>query len=185
MRRLVLALALCGCASSNTTPSPENTPHQATILMGGSSPTGAMPTLMADRPVATSMTVAASPVDVWAAAKKVYAALDIPVTIDNPGAHQLGNDNFVKNRQMAGHSMTEFADCGSGMEGPKAASYRMYLSLLTVVTPDGKGGTVVQTTFVPMAQDVAGGSTDRIPCGTSGRFESLVLDQIKAAVAKP
>jgi hypothetical protein len=58
------------------------------------------------------------------------------------------------------------------------------MSLLTTVDADGKGGSTVQTTFVPMGQDVSGGSTDRIPCGTTGRFEQLVLDQIKGTVAR-
>lgn len=185
MRRLLLAVVLCGCASSGSSPSDNTTPRQATILMGGSSMAGSTTTIMGDRPTASLATIAASPADVWVAVKKVYSKLDIPLTVENPAAHQLGNDNFVKSHQLAGHSMTEYADCGSGMEGPKAASYRMYLSLLTTVASDGKGATVVQTTFVPMGQDVAGGSSDRIPCGTTGRFETLVLDQIKATVAKP
>ncbi len=186
MRRILLAAVLCGCASAGSgTTSGDTTPRQATILMGGSSMSGPTPTIMGDRPVASSATIAASPADVWAAVKKVYDKFDIPVTIENPAAHQLGNDNFVKSHQLAGHPMTQFADCGSGMEGPKASSYRMYLSLLTSVAGDGKGATVVQTTFVAMGQDIAGGSTDRIPCGTTGRFESLVLEQIKATVAKP
>jgi hypothetical protein len=79
--------------------------------------------------------------------------------------------------------MTQFVDCGSGMTGPKAASYRIYMSLLTQISGDGKGGTIVQTTFVPMGQDISQGSTDRIPCGTTGRLEQLVLDRIKIASA--
>jgi hypothetical protein len=35
-----------------------------------------------------------------------------------------------------------------------------------------------------MGQDVAGGSSDRIPCGTTGRLEQLMLDQVKANVGK-
>src|SRR6185437_2274820 len=119
-----------------------------------------------------------------AATQKVYALLDIPVTVDNPLAHQLGNANFYKTHQLGGESMTRFVDCGSGMDGPKAGSYRIYMSLLTTIDADGKGGSNVQTTFVPMGQDVSGGSTDRIPCGTTGRFEELVLSKIKETVAK-
>jgi hypothetical protein len=52
------------------------------------------------------------------------------------------------------------------------------------VIPDGNGGTKVQVTFVPMGQDVTGGSTDRIPCGTTGRLEQLLLDHVAALVRK-
>jgi hypothetical protein len=80
--------------------------------------------------------------------------------------------------------MTEFVDCGNGMTGPKAASYRIYMSLLTDVIPDGQGGTRVQTTFVPLGQDMQGNSTDRIACGTTGRLEALFLERVKAASPK-
>ena len=124
--------------------------------------------------------VAAAPATVWFAVKKVYADLDIPVVVENPSARQIGNPNFFKMRQIGGRSMTEFVDCGTGMTGPKAATYKIYISLLTMVIPDGKGGTTVQTTFVPTGQDMTGASTDRIPCGTTGRFEQFFLDRIKA-----
>jgi hypothetical protein len=83
-------------------------------------------------------------------------------------------------RQLAGRPMTEFVDCGSGMTGPKAATYKIYMSLLTMVIPDGKGGTTVQTTFVPTGQDMTGNSSDRLPCATTGRLEQSFLDRVKA-----
>ena len=80
--------------------------------------------------------------------------------------------------------MTTFVDCGTGMTGPKASSYRIYISLLTDVQTDGKGGTKIQTTFVPIGQDVSGGSTDRLPCGTTGAFENFFLTRVKATLGK-
>lgn len=118
----------------------------------------------------------------WLAVKKVYADLEVPLAVENPSARQIGNANFYKSRSFAGQSMVQFVDCGSGMTGPKSASYRIYMSLLTDVIPDGKGGTKLQTTFVPMGQDLAGGSTDKIPCGTTGRLEQLFLDRVGAEV---
>ena len=180
MRRAFLFLLLCGCASGGTPSEGSNsTPKQAAIF---SSPETGL--LLAERPRASSATIAAAPAAVWFAVKKVYADWEIPVTVENPSAHQVGNQNFYKSRQIAGKSMTDFVDCGSGMTGPKAATYRIYISLLTDVLTDGKGGTTVQVTFVPMGQDVAGGSSDRIPGGTTGRLEQLMLDQVKANLGK-
>jgi hypothetical protein len=125
--------------------------------------------------------LAAPPATVWIAAKKVYADLDVPLTVENPSAHQMGNQNFYKTRQFAGEPMAQLVDCGSGMTGPKAATYRIYISLLTEIITDGKGGTTIQTTFIPMGQDISGGSTDRIPCGSTGRLEQLFLARVKAA----
>ena len=111
--------------------------------------------------------------------------MDIPVTVDNPATHQIGNQNFFKSRTLGGQPMAQFVDCGSGMTGPKAMSYRIYISLLTQVVPNANGTTTVQATFVPMGQDVSAGSSDRIPCGSTGRFEQLFLDRIKATLGKP
>jgi hypothetical protein len=179
MRRAILLLAVAACAPAKTPPGEEVTPRQAAIFTDPS--TG---TLLADAPRSVGIDLAAPPASVWTAVKKVYADLDIPVTVENPSAHQIGNPNFFKSRQLAGQSMVQFVDCGSGMTGPKAASYRIYMSLLTTVMPDGKGGTNIQTTFAPMGQDMSGTSSDKIPCGSSGRFEALVLDHVKTAVGR-
>lgn len=178
MRRMLLILGLTACASAGQ-PSDDTTPKQAVVF--ASSETGVM---MADRPHATIATIAAPPASVWLAVKKVYADWDIPVTVENPPGHQIGNENFWKMRNIGGKPMTTFVDCGSGMTGPKAMTYRIYMSLLTSVVSDGKGGTTLQATFVPMGQDVSGGSSDRIPCGTTGRLEQLMIDQVNATLGK-
>lgn len=179
MRRAFLLVLACGCASAGT-PSAETNPRQPTILVDPS-----VGMIMGDRPRAEASTIAAPPAAVWTAAKKVYASLGIPLTVENPAAHQLGNPNFYAARQFAGQPMTKFVDCGNGMTGAKAASYRIYMSLLTTVESDGGSGSRVQTIFVPMGQDVTEGSTDRIACGTKGTLEQLVLDQIASTAAKP
>ena len=177
MRRLLLLCALCGCASAGT-PSEEPLHKQAAIFSGEGG------TLFGERPRAAIATVAAPPAAVWLAAKKVFADLEVPLAIENTAAHHLGNTNFYKTRTFAGQPMALLVDCGSGMTGPKAATYRIYMSLLVSIATDGKGATTVQTTFVPMGQDVSGGSTDRIPCGTSGRLEGIFVDRIKEALGK-
>ncbi len=181
MRRAFLLLLLCGCASAGSSPpTSDSTPKQAVIY--SSRETG---TLLAEPPRASVAMIAAPPAAVWLAVKKVYADWDIPLAVEDPSTRQIGNPNFFKVRQVAGQSMTQFVDCGSGMTGPKAATYRIYMSLLTDVIADGKGGTKVQTTFVPMGQDLTGGSTDRIPCGTTGRLEQMLLDRVAATVRRP
>jgi hypothetical protein len=184
MRRAILLLAVCGlcsCASGGAgTETGSTVPKQTAIYT--SPETG---TLLADRPLAASAMIAAPPAVVWLAVKKVYADLDIPITLENPPAHQIGNQNFIKTRRMGGEAMTYWVDCGSGMTGPKAASYRIYGLSLTDVLPDPSGGTKLQTTFSATAQDVEQGSSDRIACGSTGRFEQMLLARVKSTVGKP
>jgi hypothetical protein len=141
-------------------------------------------TLRGDAPSSSAIDVAAPPLTVWAAVKKVYGDLQIPVTLENPAGHQIGNRNFTKSRTLAGQSMVEFVDCGTGMTGPNASSWRIYISMITVVQPNSKGGTNVQTVFVPSGQDISGTSADRVPCGTTGRFEALFLRRVQEALGK-
>jgi hypothetical protein len=177
MRRIILLCALGGCASAGTT-SENTTSKQAAIFSGEKG------TIFAERPRASTVTIAAPPASVWLAAKKVFADLEIPLAVENTSTHQMGNPNFYKSRQFGGEPMAQLVDCGSGMTGPKAATYRIYMSLLVNIATDGKGATTVQTTFVPMGQDISGGSADRIPCGTTGRFEQLFSDRIRTVLGK-
>jgi hypothetical protein len=179
MRRTFLLIALAGCVRGPVH-SEELTPRQPTIFSDPS--TG---TLLGEHPRAVAATITSPPAESWLAVKKVYSELEIPVTVENPGVHQIGNQNFYKTRQLAGRSMTEFVDCGNGMTGPKAATYRIYMSLLTDVVPDGQGGTKVQTTFIPAGQDMTGTSSDRIVCASTGRLEALFLERVKAGLGKP
>ena len=177
MRRAFLLVALSGCASAGTS---QQTPEVRPAIYV-SNETGI---LYGEHPHAATATIAASPAAVWVAIRAVHSEFGIPVTVENGALHQIGNPSFYKTRSLAGQSMSKFVDCGSGIDGPKAASYRIYISLLTIVTDDGKGGTTVQTTFIPMGQDMTGGSSDLIACGSSGRFEQLFLDHVKAAIGK-
>jgi hypothetical protein len=177
MRRILFLVALGACASNG--PPAETTPRQAQVFQSEQG------VIVGDKPRASSITLPLPPATVWTAVRKVYLDLEIPVTVELPASHQIGNNNFAKSRTLAGRPMETLMDCGRGMTGPKAATYRIYMSLLTDVRTDGKGGTLVQTTFVPVAQDVSGGSGDRISCGTSGDLEQLLLDRVKAAVGKP
>jgi hypothetical protein len=179
MRRALLLIAVAGCASASSPPPDESLTRQPIIFT--SAETG---TLFGDKPRSASAAINAPPGTVWFAVKKAYIDLDIPVTVENPAARQIGNANFSKMRQLGGRAMTEFVDCGTGMTGLKAATYKIYISLLSMVVPDGKGGTAVQTTFVTSAQDMGGNSTDRIVCGTTGRFEQLFLDKVRENLGK-
>lgn len=142
-----------------------------------------IPTIYSDAPQAATRTFDQPPEKVWEAIKRAHFEYSVPLTVDNPPAHQLGNPDFYRTRQFAGRPMTELLSCGSGITGPNAASYRIYMSLLTTVTANGKGGSIVATTFTATARDISGGASgDRLPCGSSGIFEGLFLERVRVNV---
>lgn len=180
MRYLVLLAALAGCASGNVVEGSDTVMKPQAIYQSGQ--TGTL--MNGDVPLAAKASIDAPPPTVWLAVKKVYADLDIPVTFENATTHQIGNPNFWKSHQLGNQRMTEFVNCGSGMTGPNAASWRIYFTLMTDVNPDGKGGTNYQTVMTATGQDVTGGSVDRIPCGSTGKLEQLILTRVKTVLGK-
>lgn len=178
MRRLALLVALCGCASAGT---PEDTTARPDVIFTGAD----RGTLMTDGARPLEASIAATPAAVWEVTKKIYAQFEVPVTLDNPLGHQLGNKSFYKMRTMAGKPLQDLVNCGMGMDGPKAAKYRVFMSLVTSVNPDGKGGTTIQTTLVASGVDIsAGAGSDRVVCGSSGVLEYLLNEKVSAALAK-
>jgi hypothetical protein len=173
----MLVIALGACASAKTSEGSDLTGTPPVILTADRIIEG-------ERPRSATITIAVSPTAAWPVVKKVYKALEVDVTVDNPVTHQVGNQSFWKTRTFAGHRMSEFVDCGAGMTGRKADSYRIYMSLLTLVNPDGAGGTKLETIFVPFGQDVSAGSADRVPCGSTGQLEMIVNESVRATLGK-
>jgi len=179
MRWSVLLVLLAGCATGGATvEGSDSAPQRPAIFQSDQG------MLMGEPARAEATEIDAPPAAVWAAVKKVYQDLEIPLTVDNLPGHQLGNANFYKSRQLGGERMTALVNCGNGMTGPNAASWRIFMSLLTDVNPNGKGGTKLQTTLVAKGQDVTGGSADQIPCGGTGRLELMLLNRVKAELGK-
>lgn len=179
MRRSILMILLAGCATGGASvEGSDSAPQRQAIFQSEQG------TLLTEPARAEATEIAAPPAAVWAAVKKVYQDLDIPVAVDNLPGHQLGNTNFNKTRQLGGERMPALVNCGQGMTGPNAASFRINMSLLTDVNPNGKGGTKLQTTLIARGQDVTGGSADQIPCATTGRLELMLLNKVKAELGK-
>lgn len=176
MRLALLLMAVCSCASAGT---PEESVGGPPAIFHGDGGT-----VFGERPSASAVTISASVPTVWRAAQTVLADFEIPVTLANPATYQIGNPSFYKTRRLAGQPMETLVNCGTGMAGPKAASYRIYISFLVDVRPDTVAGTRVQATFIPVGQDLSGDSSDRITCGTTGKFETLFLDHVRAAIGK-
>jgi len=177
MRRVPFFILLLGCAHTATTS--EQVARQPAVFE--SPATGV---LMGERPKATTVVTPASPNVAATAVRLIYKQFEIPIATDNPTTHQIGNNDFHRTRTLAGHPMTEWLNCGVGMTGPKAASYRIYLSVLTDVIPDGHGGTTLHTLLVARAQDMAGTSDDPVLCGSTGKFEAMFLDRVLNMIGK-
>ena len=118
--------------------------------------------------------IPAAPSRVFDALKAVYEELGVPPGTHDPSTGRVGNTDFWKSRKFAGESISAFLNCGESLTGTVANNYRIYMSLLSVVRPDGKGASEVETAFHAQAQNMEGTSSDRIACGSTGKLEERI-----------
>jgi len=115
---------------------------------------------------------------VFEALKTVYAGLGIPPGVSDAATGRVGNTDFWKSRRLGDQAMSDYLNCGESFTGPAANSYRIYISLLSVVRPDGKGASELETAFHAQAQNMEGTSADKIPCGSTGRLEERIRKSV-------
>lgn len=191
-----LALVLGACAKSMTAggavepkPSPEapkpkiivDNPNVRRTVMTDNS--GVM---YSDAPLDQLRTIAAAPTAVLAATRQTFAGFMIPVTLDDPATKRVGNADFYRSREFMGKRMVELLDCGGGITGPNALTYRIFMSLIVRVKDAPNGQSAVSVQLLATGKDLASGaSSDRIPCGSSGRIEQRLLDEIEKRVKAP
>lgn len=130
-------------------------------------------------------TVPASPNRVFEAVKAVYEELGVPPGTNDPATGRFGNIDFWKQRRFGNEAMSMYLNCGDSFTGPVANSYRIYMSLISIVRPDGKGGSELETAFTAQAQNMEGTAGDRIACGTSGRLEERIRKSILLKIGTP
>ena len=119
-----------------------------------------------------------SPARAFEALKSVYVELGIPPGVSDPATGRVGNTDFWKLRRLGDQAMSNYLNCGDSFTGPAANSYRIYISLLSVVRPDGKGASELETAFHAQAQNMEGTSADKIPCGSTGRLEERIRKSV-------
>lgn len=112
-------------------------------------------------------------------ARAVYERMEIPVTVWDPTGRRVGNLDFWKSRRLDGQPMARLVNCGDGLTGPKADSYRIYMALVTSVLPDTGKASRLSTRLVASATDLAGGSPDRVTCGTTGILEARIAAAVR------
>ena len=171
MRRscvLLLVAANAGCASSGS-PGPDvSLPSQRTVAVDDQQVYRT--TVLANAKVL----VPAAPSRTFDAVKAVYEELGIPPGTHDPATGRFGNTSFWKQRRLANDAISSFLNCGESFTGPVANNYRIYMSLISMVRPDGKGGSELETAFSAQAQNMEGSSGDRISCGSTGRLEERI-----------
>jgi hypothetical protein len=124
-----------------------------------------------------------APSRAFAALKAVYEQLGVPPGTNDPATGRFGNTNFFKTHKFANEAISTYLNCGNSITGPAADNYRVYISLISVIRPDGQGASELETAFTGAAQNMEGTSSDRVVCGTTGRLEERIRTSVLQKVA--
>jgi hypothetical protein len=177
---LVLAVT-ASCASSGSSPGPDIAPPSQRVVATDNQTT--YRTTVA--PNAKSP-VPAAPSRAFDAVRAVYDELGIPIATNDPATGRVGNTNFWKTRKLGSEALSTYVNCGDSFAGGSAAdNYRVYLSILSVVRPNGSGASELETAVSASAQNMEGTAGDRITCGTTGRLEERIRQGVLRKVAGP
>lgn len=176
---LLLVGGLAACASSGSSGPDVSLPSQRTVAVDDQQ------VYRTSVPANSKTPVPAAPSRTFEAVKAVYEQLGIPQGTNDPATGRFGNTDFWKQRRLANEALSSFINCGESFTGPVANNYRIYISLLSMVRPDGKGGSELETAFSAQAQNIEGSSGDRISCGSTGRLEERIRRDVLLKVGAP
>jgi len=170
MSLVVLALAT-SCASSGSSPEPGIVTLTDRVV--AADPHGAYRTGASG----AKSHIPVSPSRVFAALKVVYEELGMSPVIDDPTTGRVGNTDFWKTHKLGTEPISAYVNCGESIMGPAADSHRINISILSIVRPDGKGETELETVLSALARNVEGTTNDRA-CGTTGLLEQRIRQRL-------
>jgi len=122
---------------------------------------------------------------VYDALRKVYADLKVPLTLEDSTTGEIGNLKFYRSGSLGGSQLSSYLSCGTGVTGPYADQYRVYMALRSIVAPASEEGTLLRTVLVAAAMDISQGARQAMPCESNGRLEILIGKMVQARLDAP
>lgn len=172
----IVALTCLACATGV----PRESGTQAATYVGGPV-IGDMDFYTGEETVVSSAIDA--PVEsVWSVLPSVYERLDVPLSVLDTLAMQIGNRSF-KPRRLGGSRLSKYIDCGRGITATQNAdAYEVTMLLLTRVKQADGGGTLLSIEIGGNAKPRAV-SSNPVRCVSKGTLEALMADLVREQVA--
>lgn len=138
--------------------------------------------VMLDTLVFARDTVSASMGEAFAAVRAAYAALKLPRDWADSTNGQLGTLRHRATYTLGGQRLSVYFNCGQGIAGANADTWRVNMALVTFIQPAGEGKVRLGTGVVAEAQDMSGTSTEPAMCGSMGLLESRIHKEVRAVL---
>jgi hypothetical protein len=130
--------------------------------------------------------VVSAPADsVWTALRATLDELSVPIGFEDRAAGEIGNAQAKLFRRLGKQRLSSYMRCGSGITGPNADTYQVYLSFVAFMKPLGEGRVAVAPFLTGLAIDVAGGRNDPVNCTSTGRLEANIGKGLRARLGQP
>lgn len=129
-------------------------------------------------------TVRAPMGETFAAVRATYAALKLPREWADSANGQLGTLRARVTYQLGGERLSVSFNCGNGLTGANADTWRLTIALVTFLQPAGEGKVRLGTGAVAEAQDMSGVSTEPAMCGSTGLLEARILKDVRGKLGQ-
>ena len=121
--------------------------------------------------------------ETFAAVRAVYTDLKIPRDVADSTNRQMGAFRFTRSYTLGNERLSVYFNCGSGLTGANADSWRVTIAIASYVQRSAEGKTTLGTGVVAQAQDMGGVSKEPVTCGSTGLLESRIVDLVKRRLA--
>lgn len=125
--------------------------------------------------------LSASPTQVYDAALKAFAKLQIPTGRTDGTRGIIGSERFERVHALVGLPMSRSFNCGEGPTGPYADSFRLEIAVVTWVSDD-KPGTKLGLAAIASGRDITGVSRAPKECASTGLIETKLREEITKLV---
>jgi hypothetical protein len=176
---ILLAVLAAACSSSSPERPVLREVRPASIAASGGTVDVHIPQ---DRAIVGSL-VLASPEATWAALRRAYADLGIPVIESSSASRTLGNPRFLVSRRLGSTPLSRFLSCGAGLHGPFADNYRVEMFVRSTVVPGDDGTSELHTYVEARARNPEGTSNTVVPCSSTRRLERDIATRVHLLVA--
>ena len=163
-----------GGATSETSVSPSTTQ-----LVVGSSSVASMNVGVTNSVTAIASAVSTSRDSTYQLVRRVYAELQIPVSMENGSSRAVGNETLKIPRNLAGMRRQAIVDCGEKMGLPNAETWDIVMNILTYVEANPNGGSTVLTRIQAMGHDPSVSGREQTTCATKGDLEAKIATMVK------
>jgi len=113
------------------------------------------------------------------ATRQVLFELGIPAPTADSARGYLINGRFIKARNLAGSPLSTYLNCGLGLTGPNADTFRVTMAVAAFVTAASPTTSRLRVLLLAGAESTEGVSKSAVACSTSGVLENRILQNVK------